>query len=204
MSEGLANGVKAQLFGENIILKRRISTLMGERSFRLKDIIVNYGFQEEPLRIMYHINFGYPLLDAVSKVVIPSREVITNNEVSKSGLINHRVFEAPSDSYQKQHFTHLLAADCNGDTCVLLVNPELQIGAYIKFNITQLPSLLQWKTMVSGDYALGLEPMNRVSGKLPDAMLAPQETVEYELELGVAEGHEEILTLTEHIESLVR
>jgi hypothetical protein len=187
------------MFGENLVLKRSISTSMGARSFHLKDTIVNNGFKEEPLKLMYHINFGYPLLDAVSKVVIPSKEVRPNTESSVAGLKTRSDFEAPSDSYQKQSFNHLLVGDSNGNTCTLLFNPELQIGAYIKCNVAQFPSLSQWKTLVSGDYALGLEPINA-----PNLSLAPQEQMEYELELGIADGSEEISALSKWIESLVR
>jgi hypothetical protein len=135
----------------------------------------------------------------VSRVVIPSKEIKANTESAKAGLNKHREFEAPSDDYQKQSFNHLLAADDNGNTCALLVNPELRIGAYIKFNIEHFPNLSEWKTMASGDYALGLEPINP-----PNVRLAPQEEKEYELELGLVDGDEEISALTEYIESLVR
>jgi hypothetical protein len=43
---------------------------------------------------------------------------------------------------------------------VKLENEELGIGLYIEYDKENLPNLTQWKSMKSGDYALGIEPCN--------------------------------------------
>ena len=54
---------EAVLFGENLILTREYRTRLGASRFVLKDTIRNCAFRDEPVCFMYHINFGFPLVD---------------------------------------------------------------------------------------------------------------------------------------------
>ena len=53
-----------------------------------------------------------------------------------------------------------MQSDKNLDTMVLVANHELNIGLTIEFNQKNLPYFMEWKSMASGDYVLGLEPSN--------------------------------------------
>lgn len=37
---------------------------------------------------------------------------------------------------------------------------SLEIGLKIEYNITELPYFMQWKSIASGDFVVGLEPAN--------------------------------------------
>ena len=52
--------------GENLTLRRTVTSRLGERALHIHDEIENEAFAPEPLMLLYHINFGYPLLGEYS------------------------------------------------------------------------------------------------------------------------------------------
>ena len=68
--------------------------------------------------------------------------------------------EEPVDGGEEQVFFHQARGDADGWVTVSVYNPRLNIRAKLRYNKRELPNLIQWKSMVSGDYALGLEPAN--------------------------------------------
>ena len=72
----------------------------------------------------------------------------------------------------------------------MLHNEKLGAAAILKYDASVLPLLCEWKCMMAGDYALGLEPTAagvmgraavRAEGKLP--MLKPDESRVFRLSL---------------------
>ena len=57
-------------------------------------------------------------------------------------------------------FLHEMAADKRGNTFGAIINPGLGIGLKIDYNVRELPYFMQWKSIASGDYVVGLEPAN--------------------------------------------
>ena len=59
---------QAVLFGENLVLRRTISTRLGSNRIRIADTVVNEGFAPYPHMILYHFNLGFPLVSAASRI----------------------------------------------------------------------------------------------------------------------------------------
>ena len=75
--------------------------------------------------------------------------------------------EAPKDNEPEYVFIHELAADEKGETFAAVINKKLGIGICISFNQKELPYFMEWKSLASGDYVVGLEPANSsVYGRL--------------------------------------
>lgn len=72
---------EAELFGENIVLRRKITTVYGEHKICIEDRISNEGFRREPMMLLYHINAGYPLLSEKSRIILPTRKVRPRDEL---------------------------------------------------------------------------------------------------------------------------
>lgn len=184
---------EASLFGENIVLRRTVTTRLGEASIHIHDVIENENVHPAPLMLMYHCNVGYPLLDRNAYALFDAQSTRCRDEVAREGLAQEdcRVFGAPVDHYAEQVFYHRLAAD--GHRCqATLVNPDLKLALRVAFDNRELPNLIQWKCKASGDYVMGLEPSNcypeglqaqRDSGEL--RTLAPGEQVHTDLTLSV-------------------
>lgn len=67
------DGIVSQgtVFGEHLELRRRIEIEVGTNTIKLHDVITNRGFYATPHMFCYHINLGYPLLDAGTEYVAP-------------------------------------------------------------------------------------------------------------------------------------
>jgi hypothetical protein len=194
-----ASGVmeESQLFGDKLRLTRTISSRAGAKTLVIHDVVENFGHRPSPFTILYHINFGFPLLDAASRAVISAAESTPFNERSAQGMAEMLAFSDPVAGY----FSHRMAVDAEGTAYAALINPDLHggLGVCIKFDGWALPYLNEWKMMGEGDYVAALEPCNapcenrgalHQKGLLP--FLAPGEVREIRVEIGVLEGAAEI------------
>lgn len=151
---------EAELFGENLVLRRNITSVYGEHKIFIEDRISNEGFCPEPMMLLYHINMGYPLLCEQSQILLPTKNVHPRDENSAPHTGNYGRMEAPKDNEPEYVFLHEMAADQEGNTFAAVLNEELGIGLKIEYNQKELPYFMQWKSIASGDYVLGLEPAN--------------------------------------------
>ena len=158
---------EAELFGENLVLRRSIETRWGEKSLTVTDEIENQGFRPEPLLLLYHINIGYPLLDEGTEVLLPTRSVTPRDEASKGHEVRWNVMDAPKDNEPEYVFIHEPVADENGNVTVCVLNERLKLGLRLSYTAANLPRFMEWKSTASGDYVVGLEPSNSsVYGRL--------------------------------------
>lgn len=158
---------EAELFGENLVLRRSIETRWGEKSLTVTDEIENQGFRPEPLLLLYHINIGYPLLDEGTEVLLPTRSVTPRDEASKGHEMRWNVMDAPKDNEPEYVFIHEPVADEDGNVIVCVLNERLKLGLRLSYTAANLPRFMEWKSTASGDYVVGLEPSNSsVYGRL--------------------------------------
>ena len=73
---------EAALFGENLVLRREITTAYQEKSIHIRDVVINQGFREEPFLILYHFNIGWPLLSEECDLIIPSSETLARGNLN--------------------------------------------------------------------------------------------------------------------------
>lgn len=151
---------QAALFGPNMILRRSIETVLGEKSIIVTDEIENQSYREEPLMLLYHINMGYPFLDKHTRLLIPTSKVTPRDKDAAGHEAEYDRMDAPTDNQPEYVFIHELNYDENGDTMVCVINRPLGIGLKLEFNKKNLAYFMEWKSTGSGDYVLGLEPAN--------------------------------------------
>ncbi len=151
---------EAELFGENLVLRRTIETVYGSKTVTLTDCIENEAFRPEPLMLLYHINIGYPLLDEGTELFLPTRSVTARDGASEGHEDCWNVMDAPKDNEPEYVFLHEPAADGDGNVVACVLNHRLGLGLRLSFSSRNLPRFMEWKSTASGDYALGLEPAN--------------------------------------------
>ncbi|MDW8072938.1 MAG: aldose 1-epimerase family protein [Nitrososphaerota archaeon] len=207
--EGEVREVK--VFEPNISLHRRIEARLGETRILIKDTVSNNGWSRQPFMILYHFNFGYPLLSKDSKLMSTSRLVVPRDQDAAEGAEYYDSFDEPQRGYREKVYFHDLAVDSDGYAYAALVNKRILDGlaVSIRFRKSSLNRLIEWKMMGEGTYVLGIEPANAlVLGRDAERrygtlqFLEPREEREIEVELSVVEGREEIKKLEERIKSV--
>lgn len=191
---------EGRLFGHNLLLERTISTYLGANTIRVHDRVTNEGFAPAPHMILYHINVGFPALDAASRIYAPSLECLPRDERAQVDADKWMEMLPASSGFAERVYVHRMRPDEDGFVTVALVNPDFQgrpFGLSVKYSHTTLPWFNEWKMMGEGAYVCGLEPANcqtlgrgaeRVAGRLVE--LQPGEQKEYEMEIGVIDGDE--------------
>lgn len=133
---------------------------VGENGFRLKDTVENLSASSAEIQMLYHTNFGVPLLDAGSQVIAPIKTLVPRDDRAATDVDRWDSYLAPVAGYAEQVYFAELLADANGNTKTMLKNAHGTRGAALSVNTSQLPCLTIWKntTANSDGYVTGLEP----------------------------------------------
>lgn len=165
--------VQAAVFGEHLHLVRRIEARVGESRFTVRDRVVNRGFSRTPHMLLYHINLGYPLLDAGSRYIAPVRHTLwaSHEKQLRDQGVGYLTQPRPTEGFVEQVFEHSLAADGDGRVPAALVNRGFAngrgIGFAVEVNKREFPCHFQWQCYAAGLYSMALEPStNHVLGRL--------------------------------------
>ena len=191
---------------EHLVLKRKISTHLGAKKLWIHDTVENLGFTREAIMLLYHMNFGYPLLNKNSRILTPLSEVELYANATGTTADSFWHSGNPVDGGLCDTFFHRLAVDKDKFTSVALINDSLSLGVYLRYSIVEFPMLVEWRNLVSGDYSVALEPctqypLNRLSEKAKKDMvfLNPLKSRKYRIEMGILEGKKEIEQFEEQI-----
>jgi hypothetical protein len=155
---------EAEAMVENLTLTRRIETRLGAKTIRIHDTVTNRGFAPEPLMLLYHCNFGFPLLAPGARVVGPITQTTARDEEARKdrGVEECLAFPEPVPGYQEKVFFHALGTDGEGKTFIALLNRDVgggePLGIVMRWPQKELPHLVEWKMPRKGFYVLGLEP----------------------------------------------
>ncbi len=190
---------EARLFGPELEMHRTISTGADSAALSVRDRIANVGARTAPVMLLYHINTGFPLLDDTSELILPSTEAAPRDAEAEEGKERWAEMHAPVTGYAEKVYFHTMQADSDGVVTCALVNRRLDggIGLRLRYRLSELPFLTQWKMLGDREYILGIEPGNckpigraaaRAAGELVE--LAVGEEIEAGFELEVVWGED--------------
>jgi hypothetical protein len=153
---------EARLFGPQIRMESRVSTVPGSNSLRVRDEFVNLKEQPVEMQILYHWNFGPPFLDAGARFFAPIKSVTPRDKRAQEGLAQHDHYGAPEPGYSEQVYFYELHAGQAGEgrTLAMLRNGAGDKGVVLRFRVDQLPAFSLWKNTAGlrDGYVTGLEP----------------------------------------------
>jgi galactose mutarotase-like enzyme len=152
--------IHSRVFGENIQLTRKISCTAGCNTIVIEDEVENTGFTEQPFMALFHMNFGWPLLNENSFIQAEPHEVVPQGDVAAAGLEQWDKMSLPIPGFAEQVFYHQIPADSDGMMNISLVNPDEKLKLTVSCRRKELPYFVEWKQMGQGEYVLGLEPAN--------------------------------------------
>lgn len=200
---------EARMFGENLVLTRKIICRYGENKIHIQNTVENLGFRPEGLMVLFHFNLGYPLLDEEAILITPTGKLTPRDAEAHNGVNAYNRFQAPTPNYAEQVFYHKLNGAQSGETMVALVNENLGVAAALHFNNRQMGNFIQWKQMGEGEYVLGMEPANcLVAGRAEERKngtleyLQPGESKQFDIVVELVQGASEIEQLIQRIKEL--
>lgn len=189
---------ETKIFGPSLELKRTISSTLGQPTIRIHDEVINRGNTSVPHMLLYHFNFGWPLVDEGTDIVWKGAWE------AREGGINDRIFREGNDfkkcpaPLEDHNGTGEAVAsidvtpDNSGLCTVGLHNSRIGIALAMRFHKEQLPWFINWQHWGKGEYVTGLEPAtNPLIGQAKARetnqllFLAPGETRTYDLELEI-------------------
>ena len=176
--------------GAALELDTEIATQPGSNRFRLNDGITNRGAQPQEYEIIYHANFGRPILEAGASMVVPLRRLQPMSAAAKLNLNRFDQFSGPTAGQKENVFLIEPLSDADGDTTILIQNADKTLGCSMHYSVDLLPLLTVWKNLAAerSGYVVGIEPgtnypfnrrLERKAGRLKK--LGPGATRKFEL-----------------------
>jgi hypothetical protein len=195
---------ETKALGPNLELKRTISATLGEATVRIHDEVMNRGNRPAPHMLLYHFNFGWPLVDEGTDIIwkgIWQPREGNSNKIFSEGNNYHKCpppLQEHSGRGEEVAMIDIASDDAGFCTCGLH-NGNLEIALSLRFKKEQLPWLINWQHWGRNEYVTGLEPStNQLIGQAKAReqkeliFLEPGETRMYDLELEVLIGEEKI------------
>jgi hypothetical protein len=183
---------EARLFGCKLRLETWIETEVGRPAIIVRDTVTNLSAAAGDFELLYHINFGPPLLEQGAKVLLPVKRLAPRDAMAATDLSTWDVYGPETPGSKEVCFFIEPLADAEGRTHVLLHNAAATQGVGLKFNTRRLPCFTIWKNReaAADGYVTGLEPatnypnirsFEKQMGRV--VALAPGESRQLELEI---------------------
>lgn len=132
----------------------------GSNSFSLHDVLTNHADYPHDYQIIYHSNFGKPILEEGARFLAAMESISPFNDYAKDGLKTWQTYLGPTKGFDEMVFNIKPLSDSNHHTLAAVVNKAGDKGAAIQFDTRQLPFLTLWKNTDTGKqgYVTGIEP----------------------------------------------
>ncbi|WP_428242936.1 aldose 1-epimerase family protein [Gynuella sp.] len=137
-----------------------LTVVPGETTVKVHDELTNLSDYDRDYQIIYHSNFGAPILEQGAKVEVAVKEISPFNDYAVNGLQDWQTYLGPTKNFDEMVFNLVPYADDQGMTTVLLHNRKGDQGVAVKYDTRQLPVLTLWKNTdtVKQGYVTGIEP----------------------------------------------
>ncbi|MDR3716847.1 MAG: aldose 1-epimerase family protein [Puia sp.] len=193
------------IFGPSLELRRTLSGTIGRSSIRIHDEVTNRGNSPAPHMILYHCNFGWPLVDEGSELCWKGhwkpRYADGTEKIFREG---HPFRKAPAPLEAHAGTGEEAAvidtfADSFGHSSCGIWNEAIGLAVVLRYPKKQLPWLTNWQHWGRNEYVTGLEPgTNAPIGQAKARelkeliLLEPGESRTYDLEIEVLTAPAEI------------
>jgi len=193
---------ETRIFGEYLRLTREIRSRLGENVISIQDKVENIDFEPSPLMLLYHFNFGFPLMSEKTEILFSSRRVVPRE--AETPLDGFAGWQAPAIGYQERVYYHeniMKSSNREGWATAVIQNPKFplvdnricDLSVRLSWATENLPRLVQWKMPGAGVHVLGIEPANcYVEGRAKErergtlVSLEPGQSLSYELKLEIS------------------
>lgn len=146
--------------------QRRIDIDVKAASIRVHDVVTNHGSHALQAPILYHVNWGAPLLDEATTVATGSARV-TPRDAASGVICGDWSSPTTVGTGNEVVIEHLPSSASAGLACATIANPVIGINAVVSWR--GLSRLHQWIDLRPGRFVTSLEPANcSVRGRSAD------------------------------------
>ncbi len=203
---------ETMMFGPALRLTTFITTELESNRIFISDHVTNLGSAPSEMQLLYHCNYGPPLLEAGASLAAPFKTVSPRDGRAQEDIGSFDRFSAPTQGYVEQvYFYELLGKRGSRETSVLLKNKDGNLGSTLQFSLKQLPSFSLWKNTAATEngYVTGLEPatnypnakpFEREQGRVP--VLGRGETKRFDLNISVHDSRKSVLASEKQIKQI--
>ncbi len=202
---------EVRLFFAKLRLSTTYTLEVQSRRLTIQDTVTNLSAEPGEFELLYHINFGRPLLEPGARVVVPVRRLAPRDAVAAAALDSWDEYPSETPGVKEAVYFMQLFAEPGGKTVALLHDAARARGAAIRFNINELPYFTLWKNpqAVADGYVTGLEPgvnlpnrrsFEKENGRV--ANLEPGQSRSFQLGLEILLGEAEIRKCVDEVASL--
>ena len=114
---------ETMMFGPALRLTTALSTELGSNSLTIADQVTNLNDKPAELQLLYHCNYGAPILEAGASLVAPFKTVSPRDPHAQKAIQTYDQFSGPTPGYVEQVYFYELAGKRGGQTSVLLKTP---------------------------------------------------------------------------------
>lgn len=204
--------IQGHPLGGLLELTRTIRCTLGDPTIHIDDVVQNIGNVDSPHMLLYHFNFGWPLIDSGTRLLWEGtwepREQGEDNKIFKDGHDFKTCQEPREDHRGGGEEAVIIKPNCDnqGLSKCGIFNANLGFALTLAFKNEQLPWLTNWQHWGPGEYVTGLEPgtnpplgqkLMRERNEL--IILKPNEKKTYNLSLGILNDPEAIQEFVNNI-----
>jgi hypothetical protein len=159
----------ASAFGPVLQMYRTITVRTDRAELALVDVTTNLGHRTEQAPILYHVNFGHPLLSPHAFIDGPRLWSRPRDPDSARVAETWAVMGPPLADDEDVVFEHGIEPDPDGWATLRVVSPDAGVAARVSWDTEALPRVHTWRRATRGSYAMAIEPANcSVLGREPD------------------------------------
>jgi galactose mutarotase-like enzyme len=184
----------------------------GTGALHIHDRLTNKSDVTSPYQIIYHTNFGLPLLGEGARIMAPVKCVVPLDDAATKNLENWQRYSGPKSGFVEELYGLVLHRDTGRRTLVALVGADGSRGAALRFSLDQLPFFTLWKNTNSHEqgYVTGLEPASNyphprkeeeAHGRLQH--LGPGKTQAFDLTIQFLADRSDVAKVAAEIEGLL-
>ncbi len=203
----------SRFYGPVFKVRRQVQCQLGEPALTLYDEVTNRSDQPVAHHWLYHVNFGYPMLDAGARFIYKGRVSVWQPEGARptpAQIRKLKTVDPPRDDRRGSISDVIFIDDPDvpedGMRRVGLINPKRKLAIELSWPADSLPRLANWQHLgPMGAYVSALEPFSgSLRGKHDDdhpaaeQYLQPGETRRYRLNIRVLDGDSQIKRLKAH------
>ena len=163
------------MYGENLVLERRIEAEVGTDTVIFHDRVRNLGFYATPHALLYHVNLGWPVVDKGTRLAAPIKSTPFTTHDPHAVEFGPLEQPGPQSKFYQQVYEHEVVPQEDGTARAALINSgfrapggEMGLALEIAYDSRTLPALYQWQNLQEGNYVVAMEPATVHGGTRAD------------------------------------